>query len=50
MVKLVTNRNFNKNQLRAISDIQSHLKTIKRKISFNTFLKDNPTCTKSLKN
>jgi hypothetical protein len=49
IIKLVTNRNFNKNQLKALRAIQSHLKTNKRKISFNTFLKDNPPFTKSLK-
>ena len=50
VIKLVSNRNFNKNQLKAISDIQFYLKTNKRKISFNTFLKDKPPFTKSLKN
>ncbi|MBC8754669.1 AAA family ATPase [Kordia sp. YSTF-M3] len=39
-IKLVSNRMFNINQLNIIGNIQQHLKTNKRKISFNKVLTD----------
>lgn len=39
-IKLVSNRMFNANQLKIIANIQQHLKTNKRKISFNKVLTD----------
>ena len=39
-IKLVSNRMFNINQLKIIGNIQQHLKTNKRKISFNKVLTD----------
>jgi len=48
VLKLVSNRSFNANQLQNIKDIQLYLKTKKREISFNKIIKDNPSYSKSL--